>query len=74
LSSIRTFVELPNAYPFSYDLIRLNRCQVLTEIYETTHRGFLELSAGGKGAAKKKPTSTDMDPPEYLQQRHGTAL
>jgi hypothetical protein len=31
---------LPKACPFSYDLIRLNRCQVLTEIYETTHPGL----------------------------------
>jgi len=31
--------------------------------------GFPELSAGGKEAAKNKPTFVDMDPPQHMQQR-----
>ncbi|KAE8452851.1 hypothetical protein EG329_013123 [Mollisiaceae sp. DMI_Dod_QoI] len=30
---------------------------------------FDELSAGGKAAAKNRPTFVDMDPPEHMQQR-----
>jgi nitric oxide reductase len=32
-------------------------------IQERTRPGFPELSAGGKLAAKNKPTFVDMDPP-----------
>lgn len=31
--------------------------------------GFPELSAGGKLAAKNKPTFVDMDPPDHMKQR-----
>ncbi|KAH0599481.1 hypothetical protein MHUMG1_02269 [Metarhizium humberi] len=31
--------------------------------------GFPELSAGGKAAAKAKPTFVDMDPPDHMHQR-----
>ncbi|KAF2020184.1 cytochrome P450 [Aaosphaeria arxii CBS 175.79] len=31
--------------------------------------GFPEMSAGGKLAAKNKPTFVDMDPPDHMQQR-----
>ncbi|KAH7130322.1 cytochrome P450 [Dendryphion nanum] len=31
--------------------------------------GFPEMSAGGKEAAKAKPTFVDMDPPQHMQQR-----
>ncbi|KAF2186321.1 cytochrome P450 55A3 [Zopfia rhizophila CBS 207.26] len=31
--------------------------------------GFPEMSAGGKEAAKNKPTFVDMDPPQHMQQR-----
>jgi fungal nitric oxide reductase len=31
--------------------------------------GFPELSAGGKLAAKNKPTFVDMDPPAHMHQR-----
>ncbi|KAF4960178.1 hypothetical protein FGADI_1197 [Fusarium gaditjirri] len=34
-----------------------------------TRQGFPELGAGGKQAAKAKPTFVDMDPPEHMQQR-----
>uniref|UniRef100_A0A0D2Y7T4 Cytochrome P450 55A1 n=1 Tax=Fusarium oxysporum (strain Fo5176) TaxID=660025 RepID=A0A0D2Y7T4_FUSOF len=34
-----------------------------------TRQGFPELNAGGKQAAKAKPTFVDMDPPEHMQQR-----
>ncbi|KAF5691804.1 cytochrome P450 monooxygenase 55A1 [Fusarium denticulatum] len=34
-----------------------------------TRQGFPELSAGGKQAAKAKPTFVDMDPPEHMHQR-----
>jgi len=34
-----------------------------------TRPGFPELSAGGKEAAKAKPTFVDMDAPEHMQQR-----
>src|ERR1700712_1229823 len=36
---------------------------------ERTRPGFPELSAGGKLAAKNKPTFVDMDPPAHMQQR-----
>ncbi|KAF4630392.1 hypothetical protein G7Y89_g7738 [Cudoniella acicularis] len=36
---------------------------------ERTRPGFPELSAGGKEAAKNKPTFVDMDPPQHMQQR-----
>jgi nitric oxide reductase len=38
---------------------------------QRTRPGFPELSAGGKEAAKNKPTFVDMDPPEHMQQRCG---
>jgi fungal nitric oxide reductase len=28
------------------------------------------MSAGGKEAAKNKPTFVDMDPPQHMQQRY----
>jgi fungal nitric oxide reductase len=31
--------------------------------------GFPELSAGGKAAAKNKPTFVDMDAPDHINQR-----
>ncbi|KAH6666510.1 cytochrome P450 55A2 [Plectosphaerella plurivora] len=34
-----------------------------------THAGFPELSAGGKQAAKSKPTFVDMDAPDHMNQR-----
>ncbi|KAG8410335.1 hypothetical protein J3459_017145 [Metarhizium acridum] len=34
-----------------------------------TRPGFPELSAGGKEAAKAKPTFVDMDPPEHMKYR-----
>ncbi|RYO99638.1 hypothetical protein DL766_010110 [Monosporascus sp. MC13-8B] len=34
-----------------------------------THPGFPELSAGGKQAAKARPTFVDMDPPDHMHQR-----
>ncbi|KAH6682981.1 cytochrome P450 [Halenospora varia] len=46
--------------------------QVLTDDRLSKQRnrpGFPELSAGGKEAAKGKPTFVDMDPPEHMQQR-----
>ena len=36
---------------------------------ERTRPGFPELSAGGKLAAKSKPTFVDMDPPAHMHQR-----
>ena len=36
---------------------------------ERSRPGFPELSAGGKEAAKNKPTFVDMDPPQHMQQR-----
>ncbi|KAH8796549.1 cytochrome P450 55A1 [Hyaloscypha finlandica] len=47
-------------------------CSVLTDnrlSKERTRPGFPELSAGGKLAAKNKPTFVDMDPPAHMQQR-----
>ncbi|PHH61805.1 hypothetical protein CDD81_7969 [Ophiocordyceps australis] len=35
-----------------------------------TRPGFPELSAGGKAAAKAKPTFVDMDPPDHMNQRN----
>ncbi|RDW91767.1 hypothetical protein BP5796_01161 [Coleophoma crateriformis] len=36
---------------------------------ERNRPGFPELSAGGKEAAKNKPTFVDMDPPKHMEQR-----
>ncbi|KAF2816401.1 cytochrome P450 55A1 [Mytilinidion resinicola] len=47
-------------------------CSVLTDqrlSKERTRPGFPEMSAGGKAAAKNKPTFVDMDPPQHMQQR-----
>ncbi|CZS88141.1 probable Cytochrome P450 55A3 [Rhynchosporium graminicola] len=47
-------------------------CKVLTDERLSKQRnrpGFPELSAGGKEAAKNKPTFVDMDPPQHMQQR-----
>ncbi|KAF9871353.1 cytochrome p450 55a3 [Colletotrichum karsti] len=47
-------------------------CAVATDTRlskERTRPGFPELSAGGKAAAKNKPTFVDMDPPAHMQQR-----
>ncbi|KAI9739598.1 MAG: hypothetical protein M1834_006316 [Cirrosporium novae-zelandiae] len=47
-------------------------CEVLTDTRlskERTRPGFPEMSAGGKAAARNKPTFVDMDAPEHMQQR-----
>ncbi|KAK2777215.1 cytochrome p450 55a3 [Colletotrichum kahawae] len=47
-------------------------CAVATDTRlskERTKPGFPELSAGGKAAAKNKPTFVDMDPPAHMRQR-----
>ncbi|PVH89208.1 cytochrome P450 55A2 [Cadophora sp. DSE1049] len=47
-------------------------CAVLTDERLSKQRnrpGFPEISAGGKEAAKNKPTFVDMDPPQHMQQR-----
>jgi nitric oxide reductase len=47
-------------------------CSVLRDSRLSKQRsrhGFPELSAGGKEAAKSKPTFVDMDPPQHMQQR-----
>ncbi|GKT72138.1 cytochrome P450 [Colletotrichum tofieldiae] len=47
-------------------------CAVATDTRLSKERnrpGFPELSAGGKAAAKNKPTFVDMDPPAHMQQR-----
>jgi fungal nitric oxide reductase len=47
-------------------------CSVLTDERLSKQRnraGFPEISAGGKAAAKNKPTFVDMDPPQHMQQR-----
>ncbi|EZG11070.1 hypothetical protein H106_00106 [Trichophyton rubrum CBS 735.88] len=47
-------------------------CSVLTDQRLSKQRnrpGFPELDAGGKEAAKRKPTFVGMDPPEHMQQR-----
>lgn len=47
-------------------------CQVATDerlSKERTRPGFPELSAGGKSAAKNKPTFVDMDAPDHMNQR-----
>lgn len=44
-------------------------CNKLTEFQQRNRPGFPELSAGGKEAAKNKPTFVDMDPPQHMQQR-----
>ncbi|PHH90559.1 hypothetical protein CDD83_3285 [Cordyceps sp. RAO-2017] len=36
---------------------------------ERIRPGFPELSAGGKAAAKARPTFVDMDPPDHMRQR-----
>jgi nitric oxide reductase len=48
-------------------------CSVLTDerlSKERQRAGFPELGAGGKEAAKNKPTFVDMDPPQHMQQRY----
>jgi cytochrome P450 len=48
-------------------------CQVATDerlSKERSRPGFPELSAGGREAAKNKPTFVDMDAPQHMQQRH----
>jgi len=42
---------------------------VLMRPKERTRPGFPELSAGGKIAAKNKPTFVDMDAPDHMHQR-----
>ena len=45
---------------------------VLTDDRLSKHRsepGFPEMSAGGKAAAKNKPTFVDMDAPDHMKQR-----
>ncbi|OCK74386.1 cytochrome P450 55A1 [Lepidopterella palustris CBS 459.81] len=47
-------------------------CSVLTDerlSKERSRPGFPEMSAGGKEAAKNKPTFVDMDAPQHMQQR-----
>ncbi|EEQ90016.2 cytochrome P450 55A3 [Blastomyces dermatitidis ER-3] len=47
-------------------------CSVLTDqrlSKERTRAGFPEMNAGGKEAAKNRPTFVDMDPPDHGRQR-----
>lgn len=47
-------------------------CSVLTDDRLSKQRnrpGFPELDAGGKEAAKRKPTFVDMDKPDHMKQR-----
>ncbi|EEP81477.1 cytochrome P450 55A2 [Uncinocarpus reesii 1704] len=47
-------------------------CSVLTDERLSKQRqrdGFPEMSAGGKAAAKNRPTFVDMDPPDHMRQR-----
>lgn len=47
-------------------------CSVLTDdrlSKQRTRPGFPEMNAGGKAAAKNRPTFVDMDPPEHMKQR-----
>ncbi|KAK2685937.1 hypothetical protein QWA68_015584 [Fusarium oxysporum] len=51
--------------------------EVLTDIRLSKNRqreGFPEMSAGGKAAAKNRPTFVDMDPPEHMHQRQMVAM
>ncbi|KAM5342172.1 hypothetical protein ACJ41O_015203 [Fusarium nematophilum] len=41
---------------------------------ERNRTGFPELSAGGKAAAKNKPTFVDMDAPAHMHQRHAAGM
>jgi hypothetical protein len=43
--------------------------KMLIKEQERSRPGFPEMSAGGKEAAKNKPTFVDMDPPQHMQQR-----
>ncbi|KAL1960857.1 hypothetical protein VTO42DRAFT_5840 [Malbranchea cinnamomea] len=47
-------------------------CSVLTDdrlSKQRTRPGFPEMNAGGKEAAKNRPTFVDMDPPDHMKQR-----
>ncbi|PGH11887.1 hypothetical protein AJ80_06952 [Polytolypa hystricis UAMH7299] len=47
-------------------------CSVLTDQRLSKQRqrpGFPEMNAGGKAAAKNRPTFVDMDPPDHMRQR-----
>ncbi|PGG99223.1 hypothetical protein AJ79_08653 [Helicocarpus griseus UAMH5409] len=51
-------------------------CSVLTDDRLSKQRkraGFPEMNAGGKQAAKNRPTFVDMDPPDHMQQRNMVA-
>lgn len=47
---------------------RQKNCEMTLQQQRDRH-GFPELSAGGREAAKSKPTFVDMDRPEHMQQR-----
>lgn len=53
-------------------------CSVLTDERLSNERrrpGFPELNAGGKEAAKNKPSFVDMEPPQQMQQTNkGTRI
>lgn len=40
-------------------------------LQERSRPGFPEMSAGGKAAAKNRPTFVDMDKPNHMYQRYG---
>jgi len=42
---------------------------LLASRQQRSRPGFPELSAGGKEAAKNKPTFVDMDSPQHMHQR-----
>ncbi|KAL4876111.1 cytochrome P450 55A2 [Aspergillus karnatakaensis] len=51
-------------------------CNVLTDTRLSKQRqrpGYPEMSAGGKAAAKNRPTFVDMDPPDHMRQRNMVA-
>lgn len=49
------------------DVVKVATDERLSKV--RTRPGFPELSAGGKEAAKAKPTFVDMDAPDHMRQR-----
>ncbi|KAH0592693.1 hypothetical protein MHUMG1_09517 [Metarhizium humberi] len=64
LSKVKTYRHVNKSFYFV--------CTANMWLKIRTRPGFPELSAGGKEAAKAKPTFVDMDPPEHTKHRQVT--
>lgn len=65
-----SYATISCSLPFTLSaMTTFYNCKYADTLKQRQRPGFPEMSAGGKEAAKNKPTFVDMDPPQHMQQR-----